>query len=189
LLIAVLRRYALSQSFKTMIQNGGSRASKPPTNIGSAESIAVFEAEHTYGPERRLSDALFRDSRAARVRHAIVAPFPWRAVLFAMSRALAQRINSSNVPVDFNASDPATDPTIVEPARKLSDELRSSPQQREASPKLAEKLGAEFNQRVQYFANLEAKYSDAQQLIAKLQEECEPLKNKLEGTNIAISGS
>jgi Skp family chaperone for outer membrane proteins len=50
-------------------------------------------------------------------------------------------------------------------------------------------LGAEFNQRVQYFANLEAKYSDAQQLIAKLQEECETLKNKLEGTNIAISGS
>jgi hypothetical protein len=40
---------------------------------------------------------------------------------------LAQRINNSNVPVDFNASDPATDPTIVEQARKLSDELRSSP--------------------------------------------------------------
>jgi hypothetical protein len=89
---------------------------------------------------------------------------------------LAQRINSSNVPVDFNANDPATDPRIVERAKRLSDELQSSPQQREASPSVANKLEVEFNQRVQYFANLEAKYSEAQRLIAKLQHECETLK-------------
>ena len=89
---------------------------------------------------------------------------------------LTQRINSANVPVDFNATDPVTDPTIVERARKLSDDLQSSPQQRQASASVAKKLEAEFDQRVQYFANLEAKYSDAQQLVAKLQQECEALK-------------
>jgi Skp family chaperone for outer membrane proteins len=53
----------------------------------------------------------------------------------------------------------------------LSDELQSSPQQRDASASVAKKLEAEFNQRVQYFANLEAKYSEAQELIAALQKE------------------
>jgi len=37
-------------------------------------------------------------------------------------------------------------------------------------------LEAEFNQQVQYFANLNTKYSDAEQLIIKLQKECEALK-------------
>jgi predicted nuclease with TOPRIM domain len=102
---------------------------------------------------------------------------------------LAKRINSANVPADFKADDPTTNLEIVERARKLSDELQSSTQQREASPRVAEKLEAEFNQQVQYFANLEAKYSDAQQLIVKLQKECEALKNKIEDTTAAISGS
>jgi len=83
---------------------------------------------------------------------------------------LAQRINSANVPVDFNASDPATDLAIVERGRQLSDELQTSPQPREASPGVAEKLEAEFRQRVQYFASLEAKYGEAQKLLGKLQK-------------------
>src|SRR5436190_18914567 len=67
---------------------------------------------------------------------------------------LAKRINSSNVPVDFNASDPATDPAVVAQARELSDQLQSYPQRREASAKVAEKLETEFNQQVQYFCDL-----------------------------------
>lgn len=44
----------------------------------------------------------------------------------------------------------------------------------------------EFHQHMQYFCDLERKYSEAQQLIAKLQQECKALKNKLEGINMAI---
>ncbi len=85
---------------------------------------------------------------------------------------LVQRINSANVPVDFNPSDPSTDPAVVERARRLSDKPQSLPQQREASPRVAEKLEAEFNQRVEYFGGLGTKYSEAQNLIAKLEREC-----------------
>jgi hypothetical protein len=87
------------------------------------------------------------------------------------SEPLAQRINSSNVPVDFNPSDAATNPAIVEQAKKLSDELQSFPQQDEPSLRLAEQLEAEFNQRAQYYCDLEQKYCEAQKLITKLQKE------------------
>jgi hypothetical protein len=134
------------------------------------------EAEQAYGP-----DVVYR------VRYSDIIEQPestMRSLLAFLSESyapeclepLAQRINSANVPADFNATDPATDPTILERARKLSDELQKTPQQRQASASVAKKLETEFNQRVQYFANLEAKYSDAQQLVEKLQQECEALK-------------
>jgi hypothetical protein len=93
---------------------------------------------------------------------------------------LARRINSSNVPADFIADDPATDPAIIERAKRLSDELQSSPQPCEPSAPVAEKLQAEFNQRVDYSYDLAAKYSNAQQLIAKLQKECDLLRGRLD---------
>ena len=64
----------------------------------------------------------------------------------------AQRVNSSDVPVDFNVSDAATDPAIVKRARQLSDELQSSPQPPEASPTVAQEMEAAFNMRVKYVA-------------------------------------
>jgi hypothetical protein len=75
------------------------------------------------------------------------------------------------VPVDFNANDPSTDPAIVERVTHLSYELQNSPQ-REASASVAKKLEVEVSQQVQYFLDLEGKYSEAQRLIAKLEKEC-----------------
>ena len=134
------------------------------------------EAEQAYGPEviyrMRYSDIIDQPETAMRsLLDFLGEPYAPECL-----EPLAQRINSANVPVDFNATDPATDPTIVERARKLSDELQKTSQQRQASASVAKKLEAEFNQRVQYFANLEAKYSDAQQVVAKLQQELETLK-------------
>jgi hypothetical protein len=132
---------------------------------------ACVEAERAYGPSvvyrMRYGDIVKQPESAMRSLLDFLGE-PYSAQCL---EPLAQRINTSNVPVDFNPSDPATNPAIVERSTKLSDELQSSPQQREASPWVAEKLEAEFNQRVQYFVNLEAKYSDAQQLIVKLQKE------------------
>ena len=102
---------------------------------------------------------------------------------------LAKRINSSNVPVDFNASDPATDPAVVAQARELSDQLQSYPQRREASAKVAEKLETEFNQQVQYFCDLGKKYREAQNLIAKLQKECRALRGATDSEKDCNVGS
>jgi hypothetical protein len=135
-----------------------------------------IEGEQAYGPDvvyrMRYSDVIEQPDTAMRSLLAFLGESYAPECL----EPLAQRINSADVPVGFNATDPATDPIIVERARKLSDELQSSLQQREALASVAKKLEAEFNQRVQYFANLEAKYSDAQQVVAKLQQECEALK-------------
>jgi len=76
-----------------------------------------------------------------------------------------QRINSSNVPTDFDPSDPTTDPRVVEKARPLSDQLQDSPEPREASMRVAENLETDFNQQVEYFYDLGPKYSDDQQPI------------------------
>jgi sulfotransferase family protein len=89
---------------------------------------ACVEAERAYGPSV-VYRVLYSDfTRSTGARHAIVARFPRGAIRCRMSRALVQRINSSNVPVDFDASDPTTDLAIVERARELSDELQSFPQ-------------------------------------------------------------
>ena len=147
------------------------------------------EAEQAYGPEfvyrMRYSEIVERPEFGMRSLLDFLGE-PYSAQCL---EPLIQRINSSNVPVGFNASDRATDRAIVEQAKKLSDELQSSPQPREASPKVTEKLEAEFNQRVQYFSDLGRKYSDAEQLIIKLQNECEALKATADGGKACHAGS
>src|ERR1041385_3462 len=132
-----------------------------------------FEAEQAYGLDvvyrMRYSDIIDQPESAMRSLLDFLGE-PYSAQCL---EPLALRINSANVPADFNPSDPATDPAIVEEARQLSDQLQSSPQQRKASARVAEKLEAQFDERVRYFYDLETKYSDAQKLIAKLQEECD----------------
>ena len=131
------------------------------------------EAEQAYGPDvvyrMRYSDIIDQPESAMRsLLDFLDEPYSAQCL-----EPLAERINSANVPADFNASDPATDLAIIERARKLSDELQSSPQQGEASHPIAKKLEAEFNQQVEYFGDLGTKYSKAQELIAKLQKERE----------------
>jgi hypothetical protein len=113
-----------------------------------------FETEQTYGPDivyrLRYSDIVEQPESAMRLLLAFLGePYAPECL-----EPLAQRINSANVPVDFNATDPATDPAIVERARQLSDELQITPQQRQASASSAEKLEAEFNQQIQYSCDL-----------------------------------
>jgi hypothetical protein len=61
---------------------------------------------------------------------------------------LAQRINSSNVPEDFRADDPATDLTVVEEATRLSRELEGTAQPAKASRTAADEMEAGFAQRI-----------------------------------------
>jgi Sulfotransferase family len=135
-------------------------------------ATCCFEAEQAYGPNvvcrMRYSDLAERSESAMRSLLGFLGEPYTRECL----EPLAKRINSANVPANFDPTDPETDPAIVEQARQLSDLLKSAPQQPEPSAEIAKKLEAEFGQRVEYFYDLSAKYSDAQQLIARLQEEC-----------------
>jgi hypothetical protein len=139
-------------------------------------TTCCIEAEEAYGPRvvhrMRYSDIVRQPESAMRS----LLDFLGERYTSQCLEPLATRINSSNVPADFNPSDPATDPALVEQARQLSDRLQSSPQPGEALAQVAEKLETEFNQRIEYLYDLSAKYSEAQQLIAKLQKECELLK-------------
>jgi hypothetical protein len=137
---------------------------------------ACVEAEHAYGPSvfyrMRYGDLVEQPEAAMRsLLDFIGEPYAPQCL-----EPLATRINSANVSPGFDPSDPATDPATVQRARQLSDQLQSSPQPLEASARVAEKLETEFNQRVEYFYDLEAKLGRAQQMIAKLQKECELLK-------------
>ena len=112
---------------------------------------ACVEAEQAYGPDvvyrMRYSDIVEQPASAVRSLLGFLGePYAPECL-----EPLSERINSANVPADFNARDLATDPAVVAQARELSDHLQSSPQPREASVTVAEKLEAEFSQRVQYF--------------------------------------
>jgi hypothetical protein len=84
---------------------------------------------------------------------------------------LGRRINSSNVPDDFVADDPATDPALVEQATRLSAELETNPQSSEPSPAAADALETEFQQRTLYVAALDKTCKEAQRLIRVLEKQ------------------
>jgi hypothetical protein len=135
------------------------------------KATACFEAEQAYGPDIiyrvRYSDLIAHSETTMRsLLHFLGEPYDPQCL-----EPLAQRINSANVPADFNASDPATDPAIIKRASQLSDELQNSPQPRDASHAIAEKLEAEFDQQVEYFRDLGTRYGEAQKLIAKFRKE------------------
>jgi len=131
---------------------------------------SCVDAEQAYGPDvvyrMRYSDLVEQPESTMRA----LLDFLGEPYAPQCLEPLGERINSANVPVDFKADDPETDPAIVKHAEELSNELQSFPQQGYASRKVAEKLEAEFNHQVQYFATLEAKYNESQRLIARLQQ-------------------
>jgi sulfotransferase family protein len=152
-------------------------------------TTCCLEAEKAYGPRvvyrLRYSDLVERPDYAIRsLLEFLGEPYAPECL-----EPLASRINSANVPEDFNEREPQTDLAIVERARQLSDQLQSSPQPSEASAEIAEKLEAEFNERVQYFLNLEREYSEAQQLIAKLRKELDWISTSPVGQNIDCARS
>jgi hypothetical protein len=82
---------------------------------------------------------------------------------------LRRRINSSDVPRDFVAEDPATDAAIVDQAVKLSAELLGTAQTRGPAPDAAEAMEAEFEQRVRYKAGLDRAYRECRRNLKKLE--------------------
>ena len=123
---------------------------------------ACLEAERAYGRQivHRLqySDLINNPESALRS----VLKFLGERYVPACLEPLQLRINSSNVPASFHASDPQTDPSLVEHALRLSTEVEKTPQPLEASPAVSDAMEAAFNARVQFVATLASEYRRAQ---------------------------
>jgi hypothetical protein len=132
---------------------------------------ACIEAEQAYGPSVvyriRYADLIANPESAMRsLLDFLEEPYTAKCL-----EPLGRRINSSNVPDDFVADDPATDLTLVDQATKLSAELEATPQPNEPSPAVADALQAKFKQRAEYVAALDKTYKDAQRLIRVLEKQ------------------
>lgn len=107
---------------------------------------ACLKAEQSYGPRviYRLQYAALINNPEAAI-HSLL-DFVGEPYSAKCLEPLAQRINSSNVPVDFESEDPATDPKVVEAARRLYAEIQQTPQPAEGSPAVADQLEAAFQE-------------------------------------------
>lgn len=83
---------------------------------------------------------------------------------------LSFQINSSDVPPDFVAEDPATDQRVAEEARNLYAELRRAPEVTELSSLAADEMAAGFRQRLQHVATVEDQLRNAVQTIKAFRE-------------------
>ena len=107
---------------------------------------ACLKAEQAYGPRviYRLRYAALIDNPESAIRSLLdFVDEPYAAKCL---EPLAQRINSSNVPADFKSDDSATDPAVVEEARRLSAEIEETAQPREGSPAMADEMEAAFQE-------------------------------------------
>jgi Sulfotransferase family len=113
---------------------------------------ACLKAEEAYGPRvvYRLRYTALLENPESTLRSLL--DFVGEPYSAKCLEPLSQRINSSNVPPDFKSDDPATDPAIVEEARRLSAEIEQTSQPAEHSPAAAEELEAEFEARVKHIA-------------------------------------
>jgi hypothetical protein len=105
---------------------------------------ACLKAEQAYGPtvvHRSLYSKLINKPEGA-IQSAL--RFVAEAYSPTCLEPLGERINSSNVPADFKSDDPATDPAIVEEARRLWAEIEQSDQPEQASTAAAEELEVGF---------------------------------------------
>jgi Sulfotransferase family len=147
-------------------------------NYWSRTVCSCLLAEQAYGPRvvfrLRYSDLV--DTPEAALRPL----FDFLNERFATEclTPLRSRINSSNVPADFQIGDPATDLTVVERATELWAELDKTPQPSEASPAAAEEIEAAFAKRVQYVATMEN--------ITALQARAERLAKEVKGKKAII---
>lgn len=115
---------------------------------------ACLKAEEGYGPQvvYRLPYSALIENPESALRSLL--DFLGESYSSKCLEPLSQRINSSNVPADFNSDDPATDPAIVKEARRLSAEIEQTSQSATPSSAAVDELEAEFDARVKYFAAL-----------------------------------
>jgi hypothetical protein len=131
---------------------------------------ACVQAEQAYGAKivRRFRYSALIDNPESGIRSLLEfvdEPYDARCL-----EPLQQRINSSNVPEDFVAEDPATNPAIVDQAVTLCAEVMTQEQAIEPAPSAAAAMEAEFEQRVQYAAGLDKAYRECWRKLDQLEK-------------------
>ncbi len=113
---------------------------------------ACLKAEEAYGPHVvcRLRYAALVENPESALRSLL--DFLGEPYSAKCLEPLSERINSSNVPPDFKSDHLATDPAIVEEARRLSAEIEQTSRPTEHSPAAADELEAEFGTRIKHLA-------------------------------------
>jgi len=129
-----------------------------------------FLAERAYGPQvifrLRYSDLVETPEAALRTMFSFLEePYAPECLT-----PLAQRINSSHVPPDFEIDLRKIDPKLIEQATRLYQQVEKSSQPLGASPAAVEEIEAAFEERVQFVATLGGEYRNALQKIARLKK-------------------
>jgi sulfotransferase family protein len=130
---------------------------------------ACVQAENAYGPrvvKRLLYSTLVNDPKSS--MHSLL-EFVGEPYCAKCLEPLSRRINSSDVPADFVAEDPATDPQVVKEATRLYVELEKTPQAAE-SPVAAQEMQRAFAQRTQHMATVEKQLREALRTIKTLKK-------------------
>jgi hypothetical protein len=143
-------------------------------------------AERAYGPNvvLRMRHSDLVDAPEATLRSIfsfLSEPFAYECL-----EPLAQRINSSNVPADFQIDDRETDPRLIEQAMRLCREVEESSQPLEASTAAMEEIESAFDERVQFVANLPKAYHKAQQKNQRISARAERLAMELKKKSAII---
>jgi hypothetical protein len=131
---------------------------------------ACVQAERAYGSKvvRRLSYTALIDDPVWAIRSLLEfvgEPYSARCL-----DPLSRRINSSNVPPDFVAEDPATDPSVVQDAINLYARLQEMAQSAEASSAVADEIEAAFTEQVEHMATVDKQLHKAMQMIQTLEK-------------------
>jgi hypothetical protein len=131
---------------------------------------ACVQAEQAYGSAvvHRLSYTALIDDPERAIRSLLKfvgEPYSARCL-----DPLSRRINSSNVPSDFVADDPATNPSVVQDATNLYARLQETAQSAEASSAVGDEIEAAFMERVQHTAAVEKQLKKAMRMIQTLEK-------------------
>jgi hypothetical protein len=129
------------------------------------------QAEQAYGSSivRRLPYTAVIDNPVGTIRSLL--DFVGEPYCDRCLEPLSRRINSSNVPSDFVAEDPATDPSVVRDATDLYARLQQVPQSAEASSAVADEIEAAFTEQVQHMATVDKQLHKAVQKIRTLEKQ------------------
>ena len=129
------------------------------------------QAERAYGSQivyrLQYSDLINNPESALRS----VLKFLGEPYVPACLEPLQERINSSNVPASFDASDPQTDPAVVEKAMQLSAELEKDSKHVEPSAIAIDEMETAFDQRVRDVSQLEEEVKTKDLVVLRLQKE------------------
>jgi hypothetical protein len=138
-----------------------------------------IQAEQAYGSNvvRRLPYNALIDHPESAIR--FILDFVGEPFCAQCLEPLKWQINSSDVPPDFVAEDPATDRRIVEEATNLYVELRNAPELTESSSTATDEMAAGFDRRVQHFATVEDQLRNAVQTIKTLEKQCPAEKENI----------